>query len=254
MSITIGGNVRIDGLIVAAVDPYDTTVTFTSNTSWTAPRTLTSAYVTLVGGGGGAGSGSGGGGGGGGGMLANVDVTANIIPGTTYTITVGAGGVVDANGGNTSAFSLTAVGGGHGGNASSKTGADGGSGGGGSGASTPAGAGGSPTSGQGYAGGIGFRSTTVAPFFTGGGGGGAGGVGGAAGAGTSGGNGLGKIDPIAGGYYSFGGIGTYGTGTGSNDPATNNNTGYGGNGSSSGVNRSGGDSGKVILKYRSLGI
>jgi hypothetical protein len=65
---------------------------FTASGTWTAPTGVTSAQVILVGGGGGGGGGSqnvaGGGGAGGQVIVKNLAVT----PGTTYSITVGAGG------------------------------------------------------------------------------------------------------------------------------------------------------------------
>lgn len=65
---------------------------FTSTSSWTVPAGVASAQVILVGAGGGGGGGSrdtaGGGGGGGAVVVKNLTVT----PGTTYTVTIGAGG------------------------------------------------------------------------------------------------------------------------------------------------------------------
>lgn len=138
------------------------------------------------GGGGGAGGGNGGGGGGGGGggfvYTQGVDVVSGV-----YDIGIGAGGNVDANGGNSTAFDLTAYGGGAGGhNSSGNNGASGGGGG------TPAYSsttvarylGGSATHGdQGYRGGTGTNLTVAAgtsnwKYITSGGGGGAGGPGG----------------------------------------------------------------------------
>lgn len=66
--------------------------TFTASGSWTVPSGVASAQVILVGAGGGGGGGSqtvaGGGGGGGAVVVKNLTVT----PGTTYTVTIGAGG------------------------------------------------------------------------------------------------------------------------------------------------------------------
>lgn len=66
--------------------------TFTASGTWTAPAGVTSAQVVLVGGGGGGGGGSqnvaGGGGAGGQVIVRNLTVT----PGTTYNVTIGAGG------------------------------------------------------------------------------------------------------------------------------------------------------------------
>ena len=66
--------------------------TFTASGTWTAPAGVTSAQVILVGGGGGGGGGSqdiaGGGGAGGQVIVRNLTV----VPGTTYNVTIGAGG------------------------------------------------------------------------------------------------------------------------------------------------------------------
>lgn len=66
--------------------------TFTASGTWTAPAGVTSAQVILVGGGGGGGGGSqnvaGGGGAGGQVIVRNLTV----VPGTTYSVTIGAGG------------------------------------------------------------------------------------------------------------------------------------------------------------------
>jgi hypothetical protein len=90
---------------------------------------LTQVQALIVAGGGGGGTGgpfNQGGGGGGGGVI---PVSAQaVVPGTSYTIVVGAGGAALVNGSNTTAFGYTALGGGAGGAASN--GANGGSGGG----------------------------------------------------------------------------------------------------------------------------
>lgn len=71
--------------------------TTVGTTSWTAPTGITSVNYLVVGGGGGGGNGydSGGGGGGGGGMVRSG--TLSVIPGTSYTVTVGAGGAGGEN-------------------------------------------------------------------------------------------------------------------------------------------------------------
>lgn len=66
----------------------------TSTQSWTAPAGVTTIELLLVGGGGGGGgtsttTGHGGGGGGGGGVIQD---TLAVTPGTSYTVTIGAGG------------------------------------------------------------------------------------------------------------------------------------------------------------------
>ena len=88
------------------------------------------ADVLIIGGGGGGGSGQGGGGGGGG----YREFTKKYYTGTSYTVTVGAGGSVDSNGSNSSIEKI-GTGGGAGGDANGATqeacnGKDGGSGGG----------------------------------------------------------------------------------------------------------------------------
>ena len=130
-----------------------------ANATFATSTTFTGHYLLVAGGGGGGWRQNAGGGGGGGGLLAG---SFSITPGTSYTITIGAGGTASTGdsvrggiGGNTSAFNLTAIGGGGGGSGftSSTTGGNGGSGGGGmgiDGGTTTAG--GSGTSGQGFAG------------------------------------------------------------------------------------------------------
>lgn len=172
-------------------------------------------YVIVAGGGGG-GYWKGGGGGGAGGLLAN---TTTVAVGTAYTITVGSGGGSTTKGSNSSAFSLTAIGGGYGagqfGDLSyTFSGGSGGSGGGAidwtnSGGS--AGSVGSGTSGQGYAGGLGGNGNANGGNAAGGGGG-AGAVGGAGtagGFGDGGAGGVGYQSSISGTatYYAGGGGG-----------------------------------------------
>ena len=154
----------------------------TGNSTFTVTKGGEVEYLIVAGGGGG-GNDHGGGGGAGGLLQGVTNVTAQ-----AYTIAVGAGGTGSpavrsaasgpgANGGNSTAFGLTAIGGGGGGGgsaASSTNGQTGGSGGGGSGYGNPrlAGAG---TAGQGNNGGGGGAGN--APDYQGSGGGGAGSVG-----------------------------------------------------------------------------
>jgi hypothetical protein len=204
----------------------------------------------IVAGGGGGGTGAPGGGGGAGGYLSATNFTLN--PGTTYSFVVGAGGGSATNGSDSTAFSLTAIGGGAG---RSGGGSSGGSGG---GAGT-GGSGGAGTSGQGNAGG---GNTSQGG---GGGGGGASAVGGSGSGNSPGGGGNGTtFSPNSttyagggggGGYYnSTGGTGGGGNGGGlpGNDNATSGtaNTGGGGGGSGSaygGGSPGSGGSGTVIL-------
>ena len=168
-------------------------------------------HYELVGGGGGGGGQRGGGGGGGGVLTGNIALSAG-----TYNIAVGAGGVTRiegvtqaTNGGDTTAFGLTAFGGGHGG----RPVASGGSGGGGAGFSAHL-VGGLGTPGQGFAGG-GAQGISF-----GGGGGGAGGAGRDGGAaGGDGGPGVASIVPgssllLGGGGGGFNGSGAGGSGGG----------------------------------------
>jgi hypothetical protein len=134
-------------------------------------------YLIVAGGGGSASSPSGGGGGGGGFLFGNV--TVSNAPGS-YVITVGAGGPVTfpGTGSPSSAFSITAAGGGGSGPAPGGPGASGGSAGGGSGPGAFGGGSSSPVTipRQGYPSG---SSATFVPTNSnaGGGGGGAGGPG-----------------------------------------------------------------------------
>ena len=163
---------------------FNTTVNyyeFYDGTSWVNLAFPYNIEYLVVAGGGSGGSGNGGsGGGGGGGYIAN---TATVIPLSTYTTTVGAGGAATVNSANTvgndgsnstlngTGLLQTAIAGGGGGAWSVQAGRSGGSGGGGGGFSA---SGGSGTGGQGYAGGTGSNSSGP---YSGGGGGGAGAVG-----------------------------------------------------------------------------
>lgn len=206
--------------------------------------------LAIAGGGGGA---SGGGGAGG------VKYSTFTPSASTYAIVIGGGGsssgsTTKASSGTNSTFNSTTVsatgGGGGGGSSTSppgnRSGANGGSGGGGGFGNT---AGGSGTSGEGYAGGTGGT-------FSSGGGGGAGGVGENAntdGTDYAGDGGLGTnsystwataTSSGENGYFASGG---YGNGTGgTRSDGSGVNTGGGGNTSTSG------NSGIVIVRYRTL--
>jgi len=211
-----------------------------TTTSWTAPTGVTSVEVLVVGGGGGGGygepntSGDGGGGGGAGGLIYNS--TYSVVPGNTYTVTVGQGGASGASStalgvtGSNSVFDqLTADGGGGGGGgdsyASNLFAGTGGSGGGSSSDGGTVQLPGYPVAGQGNIGGRAFDS-----FRGGAGGGGAGLPGGwsarnsnGTGVGGGGGNGL---------YFSITGTGTWYAGGGGGAASNNfaNATVYGGAG------------------------
>ena len=212
-------------------------------------------YLVLAGGGGG-GNGGYGGGGGAGGYLTN---TANLNISQNYTITIGAGGSVDANGSNSIFGAVTSIGGGSGG-PHEGAGYNGGSGGGAGGAGATFRAGGSGTSGQGYAGGNNAPSSGWGP---------AGGGGGASAAGQTattqsnagvGGNGL--ASSITGSSVTRGGGGGGGGYAGNNNVSGGTggggatsvagtvNTGGGGGGSRAAVNNAAaGGSGIVIIAY-----
>ena len=238
------------------------------------PQSIDIEYL-IVGGGGCGGIGGGGegqGGGGAGGYRTNFGGTPlGITQGSTYTVTVGAGGTDDKtlgnaaeSGGNSSISgtgitTLTAAGGGGGG--ANTAGAAGGSGGGG-GHNQSGGAGNTPSTSpvQGYAGGNGSSTE-------GGGGGGSSGVGANSSGGGSGGNGgngtsnsiSGSAVTYAGGgggagqsSYSSGG-GTGGTGGGGNGGfgsagANATGVGSGGGGASNGNTGGTGSNGTVIVR------
>jgi hypothetical protein len=212
----------------------------------------------------------GGGGGGGAGGFANGSLV--IVPGTSYTLTVGTAGTgatgrtVGANGSNSVFATITAIGGGGGGGGANITaGRNGGSGGGGA----NGGLAGTGTVGQGNDGGY-------YPGSAGNGGGGAGSIGGSAtnNAGAAGGAGLSSSisgSPVT--YAGGGGGGAYsgtpgpggsggssiGGAGGVNNASGSNATGYGSGGGGSGgtYNTTGtlsggsGSSGIVILSYTS---
>lgn len=182
--ITIEGNIRIGSQSIPTLNAVEV---FTTSSVWTMPsnRYALSARMLLVGGGGAGGSNGtgyngGGGGGGAGGCLSNVDITSSLIPGQTYLISIGSGGVGSVtqapgwSGIGSSAFGYTAYGGGGGGTGA---GIGGGSGGGG-GSESDARPGGTGVAGQGFAGGSSDQyGSDRWDYANGGGGGGAGGAG-----------------------------------------------------------------------------
>jgi len=226
---------------------------------------ITGSYAInyLIVGGGGAGSGgglNGGGGGGGSGQLIQSTFYANA--GSSYSVTVGAGGPATYGGnasGTTSIIStIASCIGGSGGNSND------------SGGAYPGGSGG--TSGNGYAGGAGVGSdnlSIIAPVF--GGGGGSSAVGGAAY--TSGGvnayggaGGAGNASAITGStvYYAgggggqggtlggFGGSGGGGTGATNTSGVTSGSANTGGGGGGGAYGSGAGGSGVVIFSYANL--
>lgn len=247
-----------------------TATTWTDLTTTVSTLNLTSVQALVVAGGGG-GSGDWGGGGGGGGVVYNSAVT--VAPGTSYTVTVGAGGqgipwtgvgqIAGANGSNSIFGSLTAIGGGGGASYDSNPGLLGGSGGGGgAGPTTSGGVGGIGTASQGNFGGRGSANA--------GAGGGGSGARGSAGFDTTGGNGGDGVAYDISGTLTFygggggggglfagsrGGLGGGGEGTDRSIPVTlrgtngTPNTG-GGGGSTGGFSGStNGGSGIVIIRY-----
>lgn len=238
--------------------------TFTGSNTFSANEALNIDALVVAGGGG-----SGfhiPGGGGAGGLLA---VQASVQRGA-YPILVGSGGPAGATegspqgtqGGSSSAFSFTAIGGGYGGTrqlnpASGGAGGSGGGGGGG-GNGNPV-TGGAGTSGQGNSGGNGYNYPDGRAAGGGGGGAAAAGVAGSFGAGGNGGAGAlwngsyyaGGGGGSSGNSSGAGGIGGGGNGTnfGSNTLAGNGtaNTGGGAGGGEYGAS---GGSGVVIIRYR----
>jgi len=198
-----------------------TSFTSTGTTSWTAPAGVTSVNYLVVAGGGAGGNHNGGGGGGGGVLQGNVPV----VPGQSYTVTVGAGGSAQSdpsNGGNggNSQFgnNIIALGGGGGagqltasGLPNGNSGGSGGGGGGGENSIVVGSSGGAGTTGQGFAGGgPGLEVAGVYTQRAGGGGGGASqaGVGPVnAYSGGTGGNGVVSYISGTGAYYGGGGGG-----------------------------------------------
>jgi hypothetical protein len=233
--------------------------TFLPSVGWGAYSGGTyTAEILLIGAGGGS---SGTGGGGAGGMLYSNTVTLNA--GSTYTFTVGAGGVADiSQGGSTFHGSLNALGGG--------TGAPGGSGGGSTHSQNVYGPLYIGTTGQGTPGGRGYYHNDNSGHHHGGGGGGGGAGtpgansptsgGGAGGAGLisnitganvhySGGGGGGRVDNRSSG--AGGGTGGGGHGHTPSQNAVAGSPHLGGGAGGGGAN---GGSGVVILKYISASV
>lgn len=247
-----GGNVSVTGGYIYHTfnvsDDFITTSTFTSDVDY-----------LIVAGGGGGGTRHAGAGGAGGYLSSNISLSSS----TTYPIVVGSGGAAATNGSASTAFGLTAVGGGKGGN-NGIAGSPGGSGGGGSN-NAPGGAG---TPGQGNSGG------PAPPGAYGGGGGGAGAAGGTGSSSLLGLGGNGLEWKSLGTFYAGGGGGgrdagtayisngtstTGGGGRGSGQSATpgepgavNTGGGGGGGGATGPASSPGGSGGPgiVILRYQ----
>ena len=244
---------RTFNIIVKA--PVITSFISTGSTTLSVPTGVTAMRVLVVAGGGAGGtrnSGTGGGGtdggagGGAGGMIDHPSFP--VSPGTTISLSVGAGAAINnggelygSNGSNSTFDTLTAIGGGGGGAgpggpvADGRPGGSGGGRGGGGSPSGPTGTGTQPsqpgdsgTYGYGFPGGPNPNS----PPFTGAGGGGAGGAGTGGGGGVVAPGGIGRVSDITGTptYYAGGGGG--GGGGPTPTPAANGGTGGGGAGNS----------------------
>ena len=162
-------NVGSDTTYSFTIEAYDSELQDAPRT-FSLPIVLNAApssveYLVVAGGGGGGGSSSSGGGGGAGAGGYRTASNFSILSGTTYSVTVGAGGSTNTNGSNSVFSSITSTAGGRGG--SNNSGASGGSGGGGGGLGNNGAAG---TAGQG-------NNGANANSYIGGGGGGAGAVG-----------------------------------------------------------------------------
>ena len=215
---------------------------FTSSGTFTVPTGVRNVQVLVVGGGGGGGYTGGGGGGGGAVMfIPNYQVT----PGTNITVTVGAGGAYNQNGGNSQwGTHQIAWGGGAGGSGTDRSfgqpGAPttGASGGGGSATSSQVGSP-APGSSLGSAGGYALIQTP----FPSGGGGGASQCGNAAGAGVCGAGGAGMYFQM---FLSYGQSGWFGGGGGGFYPSNTagaGGLGGGGAGQNNGTSNTGGGGG-----------
>jgi hypothetical protein len=197
-------------------------------------------YLVIAGGGGG-GAGRGGGGGAGG-YLTDTGISVSV--GTSYTVTVGAGGTAGipsaqgTSGGNSVFSSITSIGGGAGGTgfvSSNNNGLSGGSGGGGAALSAPTGGtGGSATPGQGFAG---ASSQTGGEGYSGGGGGGASAAGttGSVGNAPAGNGGSGTASSITGTSVTYAGGGGGGNYSAAPSPARVGGTGGSGGGGNGGA-------------------
>lgn len=98
-SVDVAFEALADRTIFLKNHPLLSTASFTASGTWFCPPNVTSVLVYGVGGGGGGGGSSSAtiGGGGGGGAHASV-VRVTTVPGTTYTVTIGAGGAAGSGG------------------------------------------------------------------------------------------------------------------------------------------------------------
>jgi hypothetical protein len=230
-AIPTNGNIRYNTTI-NKLESYQ-------NGEWVSYALAYTADYLMAAGGGGNSSGQGGqreSGSGAGGLLQG---TFSFVSGSSYSIIVGSGGSGHANGANTTALGLTAVGGGFGGNSDGMAGAAGGSGGGDW--YTDSGGANAGTAGQGYRGGAWGGVNN----WTGGGGGGAGGPGGVSPSNTTPGiGGVGVSSSITGSsvtYCTGGRSNVYSGATYDANGASNSGNGASGIGN--------GGSGIVIIRY-----
>jgi hypothetical protein len=238
-----GIQMAVINTVPAVITPATVLFTSVGTTSWTVPTGVYSVEYLVVGGGGGAGNGydNAGGGGGGAGMVLTGNVA--VTPGTSYTVTVGAGGTGGADArtnnpglpGNNSVFGpITALGGGEG--LGSRTG--------GAAGSAQIGDTTAPTGGSGSGGGLGGK-----------GGGGATGAGSANSGATGGSGGAGIALSITGSSVTYGVGGPGGsagapTTDGANGITNRGNGGQGGQSSSADSAKGGdGGSGIVVVRY-----
>jgi hypothetical protein len=232
--------------IIRKIEFYSGTLTDANLQTITEPPTYNVEYLVIAGGGGGGGYGGGGAGG------YRTATGFSLTIGTSYTVTVGAGGAGSSAGntkgsnGSDSVFStITSDGGGAGGSYSTtnQDGSNGGSGGGAgrSNVGFATGTAGTGVSGQGYAGGVSNTWTTFNDSSSGGGGG-SGGVGGtpAASSGTGGDGGAGTASSITGTSVT-----RAGGGSGDGGTAAGNTTGGGGKRAAGSANTGGGGGGRT---------
>lgn len=261
-NVPSSGKISLSNFYSAKKNSLITSVFTTVGTNtFTIPSTLRGpiTYIIVGGGGGGAGPAAdeGGGGGGAGGYITG---TGTFSPGETITVTVGSGGALNTNGGNTtlvcSLGTIVSLGGGGGGYQNGNNGGSGG-GAGGAGGYHYGGSGLQPSQ-SGLSAGLGNNGGNCPQVdnYPGGGGGGAGGAGGTGGSNNGGQpianpiqtSGIGYL--ISGTYYlSGGGSGRY---IGQSWVTYTAGSGYGGDGAWGYPNKQGGSagaSGSIILQY-----
>ena len=206
--------------------------------SWTAPDGVTLVSVVCVGGGGGGSSSNGGGGAGGGGGGLGWKNNISVIPGQTYTVVVGSGGIRNAD-------TVTVVGGNGGDSFFISTGTVAGFGGAGASSATVGGSGGSFFGDGGGNGGSSTTSSTSSASAGGGAGGYSGnggsatpGTSGTSGSGSGGGGGAGGNGGSSDAAGAGGGVGLLGQGANGSGVTNSGGNGFPGFGGSGGANGS----------------